>query len=74
MCNASWQKALSRIAGGWNWQRTVDFNRRNATGKVERSRFCATQGARVHKNDIKYCCSEKATIPSNDHVDARICK
>jgi hypothetical protein len=74
VCNASWQKALSRITGGWNWTRQVDFNRRNASGKVERSRYCATKDARVHKGDVEYCCSGQATNPSNDHPDARICK
>jgi hypothetical protein len=74
VCNASWQKALSRIAGGWNWQRGVDFNRRNASGKVERALYCAKQGVRVYKGDVEYCCNGGATNPSNDHPDARFCK
>ncbi|HLF23070.1 MAG TPA: hypothetical protein VI565_04035, partial [Burkholderiales bacterium] len=73
--NGSWQKALQRFATGWNWQRSVDFSKRNATGQVVFSEYCATKGARVHKGDVEYCCSKKASSPPVPvHPDARICQ
>lgn len=74
VCNASWQKALSRLSGGWSWTRQVDFSRYNATGKVERSLYCAVKGSLIHKDDVKYCCSRSArmqTFPGN--ANARLC-
>jgi hypothetical protein len=73
VCHSSWTKANARTTSGFNWVRTVDTNKRNATGKVVFSEYCAQKGSRVHKDDVKYCCSKKATNPPFDHPDARIC-
>lgn len=74
VCNASWQKALQRTSQGWSWYRNVDTQKRNATGKVVFSEYCAVKGSRVHRYDVKYCCSKKAQSPFvPDHPDARIC-
>jgi hypothetical protein len=75
VCNGVWQKAWKRFREGWSWKRSVDFSKRNATGKVVFSEYCATQGARVHRYDTEYCCSKQAKLPSvPDHPDARVCK
>lgn len=59
-CVNEWNKALARLGAGLNWTRRVDFNRPNTTGRVEFSLYCAETGARVHQDDVRYCCSRQA--------------
>lgn len=58
-CSVSWDRAVSRAVWGYQWTRQVDTNRGNATGRVELSKYCATGGSGVHKNDASYCCSKR---------------
>lgn len=61
----SQQRALFSMAGcgtgplpvGGGWVRRVDFSKPNNTGTVNREDYCAPDGAVVHPEDGKYCCS-----------------
>lgn len=59
-CVNEWNKALARLGAGLSWTRRIDFNKPNGTGRVEFSAYCAETGARVHQDDIRYCCSRQA--------------
>ncbi len=59
-CVNEWNKALARLNAGLNWTRRIDFNKPNGSGRVEFSSYCAETGARVHPDDVRYCCSRQA--------------
>ena len=69
VCNAEWSKATLRQASGFFWLRNVNRNEANATGVVDRAEYCALDGAVVHREDAKYCCSGNSR-PANGITDA----
>ncbi|MDQ3472111.1 MAG: hypothetical protein M3447_00090 [Acidobacteriota bacterium] len=64
-CSAEFSKALTRLAGGYNWRRSISFSTLNTTGVVDRNAFCAPGGTVVHKNDADRCCSTRVRLLAN---------
>lgn len=73
-CVNEWNKALARLQAGLNWTRRVDFNKPNSTGRVEFSEYCAPAGARVHRDDVRYCCSRQADQMPLLSGNVRVCR
>ncbi|MEO8218420.1 MAG: hypothetical protein ABI718_15165 [Acidobacteriota bacterium] len=59
-CGGPWDRALSRLAAGYNWTRAVSFTVPNRTGTVGHNQWCAPSGTIVHRLDASKCCSSSA--------------
>lgn len=58
-CVSAWDRALSRLAMGFNWTRPINFREPNRNGRVVHSQYCAQPGSIVHREDARFCCSRQ---------------
>lgn len=57
-CKAELDRGWDRMfLAPFTWERDVDFNRVNNTGRVERDLYCAPDGTILPNADANYCCT-----------------
>lgn len=66
VCQAEFNKAVTRLGTPLTWLRRVDMSVRNTTGIVDHAAYCAPQGTLVDSaaGEQRFCCSRAARVPA----------